>query len=273
MRSESPSARARSTWAADRSGSATSRTRTITRIDPATRTATKTIPLDGRTPTGIDFGADALWVAHGALGQRLAVDPQFGEASAPIAVAGEALGSRNGAVAVGEGAVWAVYGDSTLARVDPDTAEVTGSTFVDGSAPAGIAVAAGDLWIVNTDSSDVRRYNPDTFTEGEVGRIHVGRGPTAIAAGAGAVWVANTGDDNVTRIDPGTSAAPPIRVGDEPVSVAVGGGAVWVANAGDGTVSRIDPATSEVVETIETGNAPSGIAFGSGLVWVSVQSP
>ena len=60
-----------------------------------------------------------MWVAHGALGQLVAVDPEFGTVTKTIVVAGEALGSTNGAVDVGGGAVWAVYGDSTLGRSTP----------------------------------------------------------------------------------------------------------------------------------------------------------
>ena len=185
------------------------------------------------------------------------------EPSEPIAAAGEALGAGDGSVDVGEGAVWAVFGDSTLARIDADTSRVTDKTFVDGSAPSGIVIADGYIWVVNRDSADILRYAPGTFEEGPLGRaIPVGRRPTAIAWGEGALWVANTGDDTVTRVDPDTGAAPPIRVGDEPVAVAVGEGAVWVANRGGGTVSRIDPDAGEVVETIDTGNAPSGVAVG-----------
>jgi YVTN family beta-propeller protein len=251
--------------------------RTLTKIDAKRRTSAGTYPLDNRTPTGIAVGAGSVWVAHGALGKLAAVDPEFGQVTKTIDIAGEALGSANGAVAVGAGAVWAVYGDSTLARIDPTDVHVTGRTFT-GNAPAGIVVMSGYVWVVNTDSASVQRFQPGTFDQGPLGTpTSVGRRATAIAAGEGAVWVANTGSDTITRIDPGTAgAAPttePIRVGDAPTAVAVGVGAVWVANSGDGTVSRIDVATREVVATIHVGNAPSGIAVGDGAVWVSVQSP
>ena len=248
--------------------------RTLTKIDAKRRASAGTYPLDNRTPTGIAVGARSVWVAHGALGKLAAVDPEFGQVTKTIDVAGEALGSINGAVTVGAGAVWAVYGDSTLARIDPRTVSVIGRTFA-GAAPAGVVVESGEVWVVNADSATVQRYQPKTFDEGPLGvPISVGRRPTAIAAGGGAVWVANTGADTVTRIDPGT---PPtteqIRVGDAPTALVVGAGAVWVANAGDGTVSRIDVAKREVVETIDVGNAPFGIAFGEGAAWVSVQAP
>jgi YVTN family beta-propeller protein len=245
--------------------------RTLTKIDAKGRVSAGTYPLDDRTPTGIAVGPDAVWVAHGALGQLARVDPQFGQVDETLDVAGE--GTTNGAVTVGAGAVWAVYGDSTMAQINPRSVKITGRTFA-GATPAGVAVESGFVWVVNTDSATVERYQPQTFEEGALGTpTSVGRRPTAIAAGEGAVWVANTGSDTVTRVDPGTPpTTEPIRVGDGPAALAVGADAVWVANAGDGTVSRIDPATREVVETIDVGNAPSGIAVGNGAVWVTVQS-
>jgi YVTN family beta-propeller protein len=250
--------------------------RTLTKIDAKRRTIGGTYALDNRTPTGIAVGAGSVWVAHGALGKLAAVDPEFGQVTKTIDVAGEALGSTNGSVAVGAGAVWAVYGDSTLARIDPINIKVTGRTLT-ANAPAGIVVADGYVWVVNTDSATVQRFKPDTFEQGMLGTpTSVAQRPTAIAAGEGAVWVANTGADTITRIEPGTAGAAPttesIRVGDAPTAVAVAAGAVWVANSGDGTVSRIDVAKREVVETIHVGNAPSGIAVGDRAVWVSVQS-
>ena len=189
-------------------------------------------------------------------------------------MAGEALGSVSGAVAFGVGAVWAVFGDSTLARIDPSTSDVT-ETFVESSAPAALVVVDPHRGSPTRIPRTCSATTPPRSSEGPLGRaITVGLQPRAIAWGEGALWVANTGDDTVSRVDPGTGAAPPIRVGDEPVAVAVGAGAVWVANAGDGTISRIDPGRSEVVETIETGNAPSGIAlWATTRSGFSVQSP
>ena len=252
--------------------------RTLTKIDTERRAPAGTFPLDNRTPTGVAVGAGSVWVAHGARGQLSAVDPEFGQVTKTIDVAGEAIGSTNGAVAVGAAAVWAVFADSTLGRIDPTTLAVTGRATT-ASAPAGVVVAGGYVWVVNSDSANVQRFDPATFEQGPIGTpISVGVRPTAIAAGEGAIWVANTGSDTVTRIDPGSAGAAaatsePIRVGDAPAALAVGAGSVWVANSGDGTITRIDATTHEVAKTIEVGNAPSGIAFGEGVVWVSVQSP
>ena len=250
--------------------------RQLTKIDAKRRIVNGTYPLENRTPTGIAVGAGSVWVAHGALGQLAAVDPEFGQVTETIDIAGEALGAPGGAVAVSGRTVWAVFGDSTLARVDTRTLDVTGRTST-GPAPTAVAVYSGSVWVVNSHNATVQRFDPHTFEEGALGTITVEQRPTALAAGEGALWVANTGANSVTRIEPGTAGAAPtaevISVGNAPSALAVGAGAVWVANAGDGTVSRIDVAKREVVETIDVGNAPSGIAFADGLVWVSVQAP
>jgi YVTN family beta-propeller protein len=247
--------------------------RTVTRIDAGSRRALRHIPLDNRTPSGLAFGFGAVWVAHGRRGQLSQIDPQFDQVSPPIEVGGTAFGSPNGVVAVDEdeGSVWAVFGDSTLARIEPATGRVAESTRA-GALPAGIAVGSGSIWVANFGDSTVTRYSAATFTEAPLETITVGRQPTGIAAGHGAVWVANSADDSVRRIDP-DGGDQPIPVGKRPTAVAGGAGAVWVANTAEGTVSRIDPEANEVERTITLGNAPSGIVFADGFLWVTVQAP
>ena len=241
--------------------------RTLTKVDPRQRTATGTISLDRRTPTGVAFGEGAVWVAHGRLGQLSRVDPQFDQLAETIDVA--AQGDAQGAVAVGAGSVWVAYGESTVARIDPAQVRVLASSFA-GGVPAALVVARGSVWVANSGASTVSRFDPTTLEEGALRTISVGSRPTGIAYGADAIWVANAGDDTVTRIDPSTYATRTIPVGAEPVAVAVGAGAVWVANNGDRTVSRIDLATNDVVRTIEVENAPAGIAVADGFVWFAV---
>ena len=244
--------------------------RTLTRIDPRQRTAAGTVSLENRTPTGIAVGAGGVWVAHARLGQLSRVDPEFNQVTKAIDVAAR---SSRGSVAVGDGAVWAVYGDSTIARIDAGGARVDALGYA-GAEPAAIVVGLGDVWVANSGEGDstVTRYRPSTFAGGPVDTVSVGRRPTGIAFGDRAIWVANSGEDTVTKIDPDTGVRT-IGVGEEPTAVAVGEGAVWVANTAAGTISRIDPATNEVVATIELGSAPAGIAVGNGFVWVTAQTP
>ena len=246
--------------------------RTLTRIDPRDGRILRTIALPA-TPTGVDVGSDAVWVAHGRSGQLSRVDPTFGRVSKTVDLAGRAVYAPTGAVAVGNGWVWVVFGKAMLMRVDPSAVRPSGSTPTDfGSAD--VALGHGSVWVSNAGGSSVQRFDQTTFEEGPLRpEWTVGRAPRGIAVTEDAVWVAISGEDVVARIDPSARSMFTIPVGDGPEDVVVGFGDVWVANRLDGTVSRIDPETNEVVKTIEVGNAPSGLAFADGRVWLTVQAP
>ncbi len=245
--------------------------RNLIRIDEQTLKSGGTVPLNGQTPTGIAVGARSVWVAHGRLGTLSQVDPQFGSLTKTIDLAGRS--NTGGSVTVGGGSVWAVYGDSTLARVAPVDVRPLGTGLAGGS-PEGIVWENGAVWVANSaPPATVSRFNPATFEEGHVTQpISVGEQPVAIAVGEGALWTANAGDGTVTRIDLDSQSTSTIDVGGRPAAVAVADGAVWVGGA-DGTVSRIDPAKRTVVKTISLGNPAAGIAVGGGRVWVTVQAP
>ena len=95
----------------------------MTRIDPASRKVVDTIAIDA-TPTGVAFGHGKLWVAHGHTGQVTWIDPELGGRETIDDVAKTRFGSSLGAVAAGTTAVWAVFGDATLASIDPKSSEV-----------------------------------------------------------------------------------------------------------------------------------------------------
>jgi YVTN family beta-propeller protein len=244
----------------------------LTRVDTETKRAVSNISLPS-TPTAVTFGRGAVWVVDGRLGLLYRVNPRVETVSDPVALGDRSIRSAGAGVDVGEGAVWAAFGDSTIARVDPADLDgvLAGSTD---AAPAAVVVAFGSVWVASSGDSTVQRFEPRTFAAGPIEELTVGRSPSGMAAGVGALWVACTGDDYVARVTASltSSSSVSIPVGDGPTSVAVGAGAVWVADTVAGTVSRIDPATNEV-ETIDVGNAPAGIAVSDGLVWVSVQEP
>jgi YVTN family beta-propeller protein len=244
----------------------------LTRVDLATGKVVKNVSLPA-TPDAIDVARGFVWVVNGRLGRLFRVDPQLYTWSE------QELGTRstrytNAGVDLGEGFVWTAFGDSTIARVHPRTlaGESAGSG---GTGPAALVVAYDAVWVANSGSSTVQRFDKETFQTGAVQPFTVGRTPRGIAAGDGAIWLVCTDDDTVWRIDGslGSRAGLTIPVGDGPTSVAFGAGAVWITNTAAGTVSRIDPAKNEVVKTVAVGNAPSGIAVAGGLVWVTVQAP
>jgi YVTN family beta-propeller protein len=245
--------------------------RTLTKVDPAEQSATGTIALDNRTPTGIAVGLGSVWVAHGLRGELSLVDPQFGQVEQSIPVGGTAFGSPYGAVGLDAQSAWVVFGDSTFARLDAE-GNLLGQT-VTGGQPSGVVAADGSVWVANSANATVYRYSPATFEEGPIETTSVGRRPTGIAFGEGAVWVPTGGDDAVTRIDPTTNSTQTIAVPPDPVAIAVSPGAVWVASGASATVSRIDPETNEVVATVDIGNPPAGLGVGDGVLWVAVQVP
>jgi len=244
--------------------------RNLTKIDPDKRAANATIPLEGRTPTGIAVGPGTVWVAHGLRGQLSQVDPQFGQVTRTTDVADTAFGFPSGNVALGAGSAWAVFGDSTLARVSL-AGDALGKTLA-GTQPAGIVFALGSVWVANSGDATVERFSPGTFRQGPLKSFPTGTQPQGIAYADGAIWVANTGDDFVTRIDPASGANKQITVGAGPTALATGANAVWVANTAAGTVSRIDPAKNKVVATIRIGSAPAGLVVAEGYVWVTAQT-
>ncbi len=246
--------------------------RTLTKVDPQQRANAGVVTLADRTPTALAADRTGVWVVHGALGSVSRVDPQFARVTSTVDLKAATGPYQQAGIAVAGAYVWAVLGNSTLARIDAARARVAGSGFA-GSQPSALSIGNGAVWVANAADSTLQRFNPSTFEVGPVHTVSVGKRPVAVAFGEGAVWVANSADDTVTRIEPGSGAATTIRVGDGPTAIAIGAGAIWVANKDDGTISRIDAQSNDVVQTIAVGNAPAGLAFSDGYLWASVQAP
>ena len=169
-----------------------------------------------------------------------------------------------GSVAVGAGYVWAAYGDSTLARIEPRTMRVAEPRRRTRSRPASSSAPA-TVWVANSGDATVQRFDPFTFEEGPLRPISVGGRPARSHSATERSGSRTAATTRSRASIPEHGREHDISVGDAPVGVAVGEGAVWVANAGDGTVSRIDPRRHAVAETIEVGGAPAGIAVAGGL--------
>jgi YVTN family beta-propeller protein len=136
-----------------------------------------------------------------------------------------------GALAFGEGAVWALD-DVSLRRIDPATSGITATfpldlDYVPYYDTAQAVAGEGAIWLLSEEAESVARIDPSS---GRItNTIGVGRIPKGIALGEGAVWVANARDGTVTRIDPRTLDVKTIEVGGSPASIAAGEGGVWVA--------------------------------------------
>jgi YVTN family beta-propeller protein len=242
--------------------------RTLSRIDPATASLQRTISLTA-TPTALADLGGAIWVVSGLRGTVAKVDTNVNQVVDTIDVS-TLRTVPGGGVAAGADALWAVFGNSLVVKIDPGTSRVE-RTGVAGTFPFGIAVGYGAVWTANRGDNTVSRILPETATT--VATTTAGREPSAIAVGEGAVWVADRADGTVTRIDPNSGATFTIVVGSAPTGIAVGAGAVWVGNSGDGTISRIDPGSRRVVATIAVGGRPTALTVAHGRVWVCVQAP
>jgi YVTN family beta-propeller protein len=245
--------------------------RSLSRIDPATNKSV-TIRLEA-TPDAVTAGGGAVWVVNGRLGMLYRVDPESEIVSEPIPLGPRSIRFEGAGVDVGEGSVWAAFGEAGLARVNLATDDLY-SVRSTAAGPTALVFAYDRIWVATT-GGEVHQFSPETYDVDRLDFWTVGGAPSGIAWGAAAIWVACRDDDVVERIPADLNFGSPrqIPVGDGPTAVAFGAGSVWVANAYDGTVSRIDPQTYEVEKTIEVGNAPSGVAVFRGRVWVSVQAP
>jgi ABC-type branched-subunit amino acid transport system substrate-binding protein len=242
---------------------------TLSRIDPETKKVVKRFRLR-QAPTDIAAGAGAVWVKGDGILAR--IDPDTGKATGtvklPETVENGDLPFQNWGfpqIAVGAGAVWAINGDRTVSRIDPDTGRRVARIVVDA---ATIAAGREGVWFISADDTRaVTRIDPSTNRVGR--RIPVGaQNLSAVAVGAGHVWATAEGDGVVWQIDPGR---PPVtRTIEAGVGVrflSFGAGAIWTANYIDGTVSRIDVKTRDVESS--SVRAVQSLAAGEGSAWVS----
>jgi YVTN family beta-propeller protein len=261
---------------------------TVSRIDPATGTVTKTITLHGSNypdPAFATFDGDALWVVAPTSGTVSRLDPKTASVKATTKVPGLALG-----IAVTGGSAWVPSFDpykcsgdrclSKLTRLDAYSAKVTGTYQVD--SPVGVAFGYRSLWIVDHRSWSVTRFDPRRAKAINTIPVRIGHegpfdGPEQVAVGLGGVWVSHPGQDVVTRINPATNkiaARVKFPRNSGPLRFAIGAGSIWVI--GPKRIFRIDPATNRVVDSLAIGKHPGSdfrglrsLAVTDKAVWVT----
>ena len=248
--------------------------RTISRIDPRTLAVTGKITVRGR-PSDIAAGLGWLWVGNGGGGESgdtesiARVDPRTGAVTQSARLPHRQKGVRGAGanwgyanIAIGDGAVWALDPDQTIARIDPNTGKVVATVPI-----VADRVAAGDAGVWALVGNSVVAINPRTNRPGQRIRLTT-PAPTALAVGGGKVWATAEQEGVVWKIEPGQfPVANTISVGVGVTYIAYGAGAVWVANFLDGTVARVDPVTNKVTHIpVEAAQA---LAAGAGSAWVS----
>jgi YVTN family beta-propeller protein len=173
----------------------------VSRIDPASNRVVATIPVGPARACCSDFmeltvGGGSVWVAVPNLNSVVRVDPATNAVTARIHVPGQAYGF----LAADQRAAWfaAAHGASVVWRIDPRTNRPT--KRVKGvTAPIGLALGFGSLWVADLDAKTIDRVNPRTAAI--VAGLRVGGYPVRLTIGFGSVWVRDdTG--RVLRIQP-----------------------------------------------------------------------
>jgi YVTN family beta-propeller protein len=266
------------------------------------------IPV-GNSPDGMVIAHGNVWVANAGDGTMTRIDQASGHVlgtsryttrpvtAAPLSMWNQALwvgdagngtvdeidpaspdaiksrvtvGGQPYALNVAAGALWIANSNDTLARLV--TGSTTPSTIHVGAGPKRMAFTSTRLWVDNRSAGTVTRI--DATTGQVLGTTTIGGNPTAINVLSGTLWVADETQNTVTRRDLVSVRAvgSPIHVGAGPRRVAVDNGSMWFANARDGTVTRIDGSTGRVLATIRVGGYPDAIAAQNGVVWVALWS-
>jgi DNA-binding SARP family transcriptional activator/ABC-type transport system substrate-binding protein/streptogramin lyase len=196
----------------------------LVRIDPVTRTVTKTVPLDGAWAGGLERGGGGLWLANVTDNELTEFDPRSGAELRTLA-----LPLQPSAFAIGNGAIWvADHAENRLAEIDVKTGNQLSSVEV-GTGPSAVAIGAGGVWVANQLDGTVSRVDPRSGSINTT--IPVGSWPSAIAVAAGSVWVANHYSKTVARIDPKRNTVVAVLpVDGRPVALATGR-RIWEASA------------------------------------------
>ena len=201
---------------------------TVSRIDPESNDVVATIDLGGPDPFvpqtvhGVSAGFGGVWAA--VSGPKLIrIDAAENRVARSIDVGTDQL-----AVAVGHGAVWVVTPEKLL-RLEPTTGAITAELSITSRSgiPSDVAVAddgvlvlAGDMWLVDPESTSLER----TFSLGSFAGIADEPGP-----GLWAVTSGETSESVLARWDPDSEGPlDPVHPGSRSTATAVAGGAVWV---------------------------------------------
>jgi streptogramin lyase len=238
--------------------------------------STTEIPISGAigpfNHSGMAVGEGAIWLSDVGRAMIYKIDPWTNqvvkELPADLLGGGGRIAVGENAIAVGEGAVWAITSNNEMRRYSAESGTVEATVSLP-SGSSGVIVAFGSVWVAGTGNDELYQVNPTTNRI--IASIDVHRRPSALAAGTGSVWVYDEGDGFVQRID-GNSGELIASIDTDAIgkgSITVGGGFVWVSTHSVPIV-QIDPLTNSVrgkfkVEIDEY----STLRFGGGSLWLS----
>jgi DNA-binding SARP family transcriptional activator/streptogramin lyase len=206
-----------------------------------------------------------------------AAEPPFSRRRARLALGAGAVLLAAGvavvAVLATRGSEAIVVRPNSVAALDPETGKVVADVPI-GGRPAGIAVGAGAVWVVDGDHSTVWRIDAKTKEALPIGGL--GSDVSDVAFGFGSLWIAGGNDGTLARLDPRHNGIQRVELGktDEVVprpvfAVRTGAGAVWVTRGNQ--LLRVEPREREVTGRVRVDQPPQGLAVGRRAVWVTTE--
>lgn len=191
----------------------------------------------GTSPSGVAFGADAIWVANNDDATVSRIDPGTHRVVATIPVGTVGLGIP----AFTHGLLWLPdFTAGTVHRIDPTTNSPVGDPIAVGSGPFRLAVGSGSVWVANRDGTTISRV--DAGSGQVVATIDVQETVSSVAAANDSVWVA-TDEGSIVAVVPATAETSQVAtVPGHPVDIAAAGDSrwvLWINDGGAGFVSRV----------------------------------
>jgi DNA-binding beta-propeller fold protein YncE len=174
--------------------------------------------------------------------------------------------------ALNDGSKPLVVRQNSLVAVDPARNRIVGVVPV-GSAPRGVAVAAGDVWVANSAEGTVSRIDAKRLKV--IQTIGIGAQATELAPAVGAVWVATGLDNTIVKVDALTGGVLgtlsfPAAVDASAYAVAAGDDGVWAISSD--RLVKLGPQTNRIVPRLRLTRCCHGlrdVAVGEGAVWLA----
>jgi YVTN family beta-propeller protein len=173
----------------------------VSRIDPATNTVVATIRIGPALACCSDHmslavGGGAVWVSLPSTNTIVRINPGTNKVVARVHLSQTPCAF----LAVGERTVWAARGScgGSVLRVNGRTNRPAG-TVKGLTAPIGVAVGFGSVWVADVAASQIVRINPSTNRI--LGRLQLSGQPVRLAVGFGSLWVRDD-SGQVLRVNP-----------------------------------------------------------------------
>ena len=247
---------------------------------PAGAEVTATVKVPGK-PTGVTYGAGAVWVASSNGVTR--IDPSTNEAVATIPYPDGFKATAPfdplppfARIDADDDGVWVALGahrDIPVVRIDPKTNKVAATvTIEDAGDISRISVGETAVWVTSLNASTVTKIDPKTneivATIDTVKKPGAAASPSGVAEAFGSLWVENHEEGVLLRIDPKSGEVLERTRTDATGEIATDDTSVWVVGAGSTAVDRVDPKSGKITP-IEGCELTTSADAGDGSLWVT----